>query len=105
MWHRLARIVEEIESTESSTERWPSKNPPREEVGHVAREILLVLGRPLTLMQLYRELQKRGVHIRGKKPYAVLNTMMWRMPEQFTKDPALGFWLRDVPFTPDLLKE
>lgn len=111
MWRKLSSMTDDqdsagsIESAVPAGEEWSGTNPPRERVGDVAQEILLAVGKPLPINLLYDELQRRGVIVRGKKPIAVLNTMMWRMSDRFQKVPGLGYWLAKTPFTIDWTTE
>ena len=72
------------------------KNPPRDQVRKIAREILLERGRPLTRGELLGEFSARGVPIRGADPTKNIGTLMWRMADDFVNIEGHGYWLRDV---------
>ena len=73
------------------------KNPKKEEVAAVAREILLQNGRPMSRDDLFEALTFRGVIIHGTNPPVVLQTMLWRMSGEITHLKGFGYWPKDVP--------
>ncbi len=72
------------------------KNPKKEDVAAVAREILLQNGRPMTRDDLHEALIARNVIIHGANPAVVLQTMLWRMREEITHLKGFGYWPKDV---------
>lgn len=81
----------------SSDETKPrAKNPPKEAVVEVAREILRSRGEPMGRSALYNALLKRGVVLEGADPEMVLSTMLWRMKDEIVRIPKHGYWLADV---------
>mgnify|MGYP000970380177 CR=1 FL=1 len=73
------------------------KNPKKEEVAALAREILLQDGRPMSRDDLFERLTARGVIIHGANPAVVLQTMLWRMRDEITHLKGFGYWPKDVP--------
>ena len=75
------------------------RNPPREEVAGAVREIIQERGEPVTRVDLFNELARRGLVIRGKDPEMVLSTMLWREKDRVVRVKGGGYWLveRDWP--------
>ena len=73
------------------------KNPKKEVVAAVAREVLLQNGRPLSRDDLHEVLIARGVIIHGANPAVVLQTMLWRMRTKITHLKGFGYWPKEVP--------
>jgi len=73
-----------------------AKNPPKEAVVEVVREILRSRGEPMGRSALYNALLKRGVVLEGSDPEMVLSTMLWRMKGAIVRIPKHGYWLADV---------
>lgn len=76
------------------------KNPKKEDVAAVAREILLQNGRPMSRDDLHEALIARGVIIHGANPAVVLQTMLWRMRQEITHLKSFGYWPKDVEYEP-----
>jgi hypothetical protein len=76
------------------------KNPPRQEVGRAAWEVMTQLQRPVPRAELFKELAQRGIEIRGKDPEMVLSTMVWRLQEHFVRLPKFGYWKRSHEWQP-----
>ena len=99
-WERLTEADRERSEPESLTDLGKVRNPPREVVGRVAREIILEAGRPIPRGELFVRLRERGVRIFGKAPQLVFTTMMWRMQNEFVRLARFGYWPRDKAFPP-----
>jgi hypothetical protein len=72
------------------------RNPKKEEVAAVAREILLLNGRPMSRDDLFDALTARDVIIHGANPAVVLQTMLWRMRDEITHLKGFGYWPKDM---------
>ncbi|WOJ88876.1 hypothetical protein RZS28_13805 [Methylocapsa polymorpha] len=73
------------------------RNPKKEKVATLVREILEERGRPMMRADLYKALQSRGIQIYGNDPEMVLSTMLWRVGEEFKigRLKSGGYWLSD----------
>jgi hypothetical protein len=93
-----------VDTTPETTQRPVSggkpRNPKKEEVAAVAREILLQNGRPMSRDDLFEALAARGVIIHGQNPPVVLQTMLWRMSAEITHLKGFGYWPKDVAYEP-----
>lgn len=87
-------------ATAMPTPRMRPKNPPKEEVGDRAAELIRAVGRPLSRPELFDRLKGAGVILHGKDPAVVLSTMLWRMKDRFVTLPGYGYWLRSQPYAP-----
>lgn len=72
------------------------RNPRKEVVASIAREIIEEAGRPISRTDLFAALANRGVHINGREPEQVLSTMLWRTQKQ--RGPVVrlktgGYWI------------
>jgi hypothetical protein len=74
------------------------KNPKKEEVASIAREILLQNGEPMSRDELYEALVARGVIIHGGNPAVVLQTMLWRMQSVIVHLKGFGYWPADEAY-------
>ena len=90
----LARMVEESEARKRRT----TGNPKKEEVVKAAVEIIWDRCEPISRSELFAELQKRNLIIRGADPEMVLSTMLWRSRDQIVRLRGGGYWLRDQPW-------
>lgn len=84
-------------------------NPPKERIGDVIEAFLKSRQKPASRKELQEHLKEVGIHLQGTDPDMVLSTMLWRMPERFTRIPPHGYWLKNVPLSlpqgslPDIL--
>ena len=76
------------------------KNPKKEEVAAVARQILIDNGRPMSRDDLFAALVERGVEIFGQDPRVVLQTMLWRMSGEIVHLKGFGYWAADQAYAP-----
>ncbi len=84
---------ERNESTTSvSTPRKTTGNSRKEEVAAVARKIILERGEPIMRDELYGLLTGQGLTIKGRDPYMVLSTMLWRMSNEIVRIEGGGYW-------------
>lgn len=74
------------------------KNPKKEEVAAIVREILLQNGAPMSRDELYDALVARGVVIHGGNPAVVLQTMLWRMQSVIVHLKGFGYWPADEAY-------
>ncbi|ESX10856.1 hypothetical protein NKJ16_13115 [Mesorhizobium sp. M0179] len=89
------------------------RNSTKEEVAAAARTIIRERGVPMDRAELYAELTNRGMRINGKEPEAVMNTMLWRMPDHIARLKDGRYWLADeenqesgfTPFTGEIEEE
>lgn len=73
------------------------KNPPRQEIGRRAREVILSNGTPMTRGELLNALAARGMQIVAANPPKAMGTIMWRLRRQFVNLEGYGYWPKDVP--------
>jgi hypothetical protein len=104
-WHEMAGIQapameEPAENVPVSASRKRPKNPDREHVADVAREIIRERGHPVSRKDLFDALAARGLSIEGKDPEMVLSTMLWRTKDKIVRLPNFGYWLTDEDYTP-----
>ncbi|WP_375598313.1 hypothetical protein [Devosia sp. Naph2] len=80
----------------------PARNPKKEEVAKVAREIIEEAGHPLNRGDLFQRLQSKGIDLQGANPQMVLSTMLWRAGEKAgivrLKRSGGGYWLKERPW-------
>lgn len=76
------------------------KTGSREEFARVARQVLLDTGRPMSRSEIADAVMARGVHVGGKDKAANVGTLMWRMNDRFVNLPGLGYWPKDVEYSP-----
>lgn len=74
------------------------KNPKKEEVAAIAREILMENGEPMSRDELHAALIARGVVIHGGNPAVVLQTMLWRMQSVIVHLKGFGYWPTDQAY-------
>lgn len=74
------------------------KNPKKEDVAAIAREILLENGEPMSRDELHEALLSRGVVIHGGNPAVVLQTMLWRMQSVIVHLKGFGYWPADEAY-------
>ncbi|MBR1362077.1 hypothetical protein [Bradyrhizobium ottawaense] len=97
---RVSETVLGTDSPPSPLPPPPPKNPDKAQVGAMAKILMIEKGRPLARSELFKQLQRAGVHIYGKDPEMVLSTMMWRMKEDFVRLPGHGYWIKELPWLP-----
>ena len=76
------------------------KNPRKEHVVGVAREVVQAAGKPLTRDELFEQMPKHGVIIEGQDPPVVFQTMLWRMKSRLIHLKGHGYWLPERPWGP-----
>jgi hypothetical protein len=103
VWREFAGVSEQsgtdtapVDSGDAALVARP-KNPTKEEVAEVAREIIRDADQPLMRADLFQRLQARGIVLHGKDPEMVLSTMLWRMRSRIVRLRGGGYWLADVP--------
>lgn len=99
---QVAPTAPALPAVESSGGNTTSKasNPKKEEVAEAALEILSERGVPLSRDDLLLALSAKGIHIHGKDPLVVLQTMLWRMKERIVHLKGFGYWPKDVAYAP-----
>lgn len=86
--------VSEVTVSKSKPHQKP-KNPKKEEVAEVARQIIRERGEPMTRDELFEALTSKGITIHGQNPPVVLQTMLWRMQERIVHLKGYGYWPRE----------
>lgn len=108
-WHEFAgaepsqNIVPERESetldiVRRETSKRATGNPKKERVAEVAREIIRDRGEPVSRSDMFIELKKRGIELKGADPEMVLSTMLWRMQERVARLKGGGYWLAEEAY-------
>lgn len=69
------------------------RNPDRDSLLPLVKEVIGVAGRPLARREILSALKTRhDVEIKGEKPHVMLTTMLWRMRPDLTSIPGRGYW-------------
>jgi hypothetical protein len=99
---QVAPAAPTLSASESGGDTTTAKasNPKKEEVAEAALEILSERGVPMSRDDLLSALSLKGIHIHGKDPLVVLQTMLWRMRERIVHLKGFGYWPKDVTYAP-----
>lgn len=96
-WHHFASISSdepgEIYVDVSRSPSLVGRNPRKEVVAAKAAEILRASGVPMKTAELLSALRRNGIVLHGKRPRAILNMMLFRLPSVVVRAPDRRRWM------------
>lgn len=80
--------------------RTSGRNPPREQIAEIVRDLMVQRRKPMTRTDILDALELTGHPIVGVNPSKNIGTIMWRLRDRFVNLSGYGYWPSDMDFAP-----